>query len=244
MIDNDKDVIAWCKNLKKVYGEGDNEVRALDGISVELQRNNLTAIMGPSGSGKSTFMHCMAGLDTATSGTIMIDSDVISEMNQSELTKLRRNNLGFIFQSFNLIQSLNAIENIMLPINIAKRKVDKEWFDEIIGVLKLGDRLKHKPTELSGGQQQRVAIARSMISKPKIIFADEPTGNLDSTTSTEVMDLLCKSVDEMNQSIVIVTHDPNAAKYADRALILTDGKISADINSPSPADIIANLEDK
>lgn len=234
-------VIARADGLRKQYGKGDTQVTALDGITVEFGRGELTAIMGPSGSGKSTLMHCMAGLDKPQAGSVHIDGAEISAYSQRALTKLRRTQLGFIFQSFNLVPTLTAKENILLPLTLARAKPDREWFDLIIDVVGLGDRLTHRPDELSGGQQQRVACARALITRPAIVFADEPTGNLDSTSAAEVLGFLRRSVDEFGQSIVIVTHDPATAAYADRVLFLADGSIVGDLDHPSEDAIIDEL---
>jgi putative ABC transport system ATP-binding protein len=223
----------------KVYGRGENEVRALDGVSVEFGTGRFTAIMGPSGSGKSTLMHSVAGLDTLTSGTVLIGDTDISTLNDRKLTQLRRDRIGFIFQSFNLVPTLTAAENIALPARLAGRTPDAEWFDQVVETVGLANRLKHRPSELSGGQQQRVAVARALASRPEIIFADEPTGNLDSKTGAEILSFMRTAVREFAQTIVMVTHDPIAASYADRALFLADGRIVDDIDSPT-ADSVLN----
>jgi putative ABC transport system ATP-binding protein len=225
--------VAAAIDLTKVYGEGEAQVRALDGVSVEFARGRMTAIMGPSGSGKSTLMHCMAALDRPTSGRIVIDGIEIAGLSDKALTKLRRERLGFVFQAFNLVPTLSARENITLPLDIAGRKVDQEWFDTVIDTVGLRDRLSHRPSELSGGQQQRVAAARALVSRPSIVFADEPTGNLDSRASAEILGFLRRSVDEYDQSIVMVTHDPSAAAYADRVLFLADGRIVDELAMPT-----------
>ncbi|MDR3127903.1 MAG: ABC transporter ATP-binding protein [Bifidobacteriaceae bacterium] len=230
--------ILKANKLYKKYGKGETEVIALDHIDVEIKKSNFTVIMGASGSGKSTLMHTLAGLDSATSGDIYLDNMEISNMNQAKLTKMRRDYIGFIFQSFNLVPTLNAKENITLPLNIARRKVDIEWFNKIIDVLKIANRLNHRPAELSGGQQQRVACARALVTRPSIIFADEPTGNLDSKSSQEILSFLRTSVDKLKQSLVIVTHDPQAASYADRVLVLSDGKIFEDLDKPTYDEIL------
>ena len=229
--------IARAAGLVKTYGKGDTLVHALRGVDVEFQRGRLTAIMGPSGSGKSTLMHCMAGLDRVTSGTVEVADEVTSSMSERQLTRLRRTRLGFIFQSFNLIPTLSAQENILLPLTIARRKVDQEWFDRVIDVVGLRDRLKHRPAQLSGGQQQRVACARALVSRPAVVFADEPTGNLDSVSSRQVLGFLRTCVDDFGQSIIMVTHDPTTAAYADRVLLLADGQIVEDIPH-APEDVI------
>lgn len=235
--------IASGVGLTKIYGTGTTEVRALDGVDVEFYRGELTAIMGPSGSGKSTLMHCMAGLDRATSGTIWVDGMTVSDMNQSELTKLRRNHIGFVFQAYNLVPTLTAAENITLPLDIAHKPVDSTWFDEVVAILGLTDRLTHRPSELSGGQQQRVAVARALISRPAVIFADEPTGNLDSKSAAEVLGFLREGADAMNQSIVIVTHDPKAASYAHRVIFLADGKVDGELPDPTVETILDRLRE-
>lgn len=224
--------IAIATNVTKTYGSGDTTVHALKDISCEFDEGELTAIMGPSGSGKSTLMHCMAGLDKATSGSIEVAGQNIAGMNESKLTDFRRDYIGFIFQQFNLIPTLTARKNITLPLDIANRKIDQEWFDQVIETVNLGERLGHRPAELSGGQQQRVACARALVSRPKIIFADEPTGNLDSSTSADVLGFLRDSVKSFGQTIVMVTHEPHAASYADRVLFLADGSIVDEMRDP------------
>jgi len=214
--------------LTRQYGEGEAAVHALAGVDVAFPAGEFTAVMGASGSGKSTLMHCLAGLDRPTSGTVTLDGVEITQLDDGKLTELRRDKIGFIFQSFNLVPVLTAYENIVLPLSIAGRDPDKTWLDELIGVVGLGDRLTHRPAELSGGQQQRVAIARAFASRPTIVFADEPTGNLDSKTSSEVLGLLRHSVDAFGQTVVMVTHDPDAAHMADRIVTLSDGLIVSD----------------
>jgi putative ABC transport system ATP-binding protein len=211
-----------------VYGEGQAEVRALDGVTVGFPAGRFTAIMGPSGSGKSTLMHILAGLDRPTSGSVALDGVELVDLDDKRLTELRRDKVGFVFQSFNLLPVLNARENIVLPLSIAGRKPDEEWLGKLIDAVGLGDRLDHRPSELSGGQQQRVAVARALASRPAVIFADEPTGNLDSKSSTELLDLLRRSVNEFGQTVIMVTHDALAASYADRILVLADGRIVHD----------------
>ncbi|MDR1824374.1 MAG: ABC transporter ATP-binding protein [Bifidobacteriaceae bacterium] len=233
--------VVCAGNLSKTYGRGENAVEALRGVSLQVTRGQMTAIMGPSGSGKSTLMHCLAGLDTATSGSITVDGLVVTGMNQRDLTRLRRDRLGFVFQSFNLIPTLTARENITLPLDIARRRVDPEWFDAVVDALSLRDRLHHKPAELSGGQQQRVACARALISKPAVVFADEPTGNLDSTASREVLGFLRRSVDRLGQSVIMVTHDANAASYADRVLFLSDGRFVEELVGPNVDAVLETL---
>jgi putative ABC transport system ATP-binding protein len=236
------EVVAEAVDLTKVYGQGEAEVRALDGVSVGLTRSRMTAIMGPSGSGKSTLMHCMAALDKPTSGRIVIDGVEVAGLGDKALTKLRRERLGFVFQSFNLVPTLSARENITLPLDIAGRKVDQAWFDTVIDTVGLRDRLSHRPSELSGGQQQRVACARALVSRPAIVFADEPTGNLDSRASAEILGFLRRSVDDYQQSIVMVTHDPTAAAYADRVLFLADGRIVDEIVQPSGEQVLERMK--
>jgi putative ABC transport system ATP-binding protein len=234
--------IAKAVAIRKVYGTGEAEVRALDGVSVDFSRAKMTAIMGPSGSGKSTLMHCMAALDRPTSGEVVIDGVAIAGLKDRALTQLRRDRLGFVFQSFNLVPTLSAKENITLPLDIAGRKVDQEWFDTIVDTVGLRDRLGHRPSELSGGQQQRVACARALVSRPAIVFADEPTGNLDSRASAEILSFLQKSVREFGQSIVIVTHDPVAAGYADRVLFLADGQIVDEMAEPTAESVLERMK--
>jgi putative ABC transport system ATP-binding protein len=232
-----------AKELTRRYGEGDTAVDALRGCSIDVRRGELTAVMGPSGSGKSTLMHILAGLDRPTSGTVLIDGKDITKLGDTELTKLRREHIGFIFQFFNLLPMLTAEENIVLPLELAGRKMEKEWIDEVVGKLGLADRLKHRPSELSGGQQQRVAIARALVSKPTVIFADEPTGNLDSTTSAEILELLREAVSDYGQTTVMVTHDANAAAIADRVLFLADGCIVKELHRASAHDILSAIEE-
>ncbi len=216
-------------------------MHALAGIDVHFARGELTAVMGPSGSGKSTLMHCMAGLDTATSGTVVVDGQDVGRMNQRQLTRLRRTRLGFIFQAFNLVPTLTAAENITLPLDIARRPVDRARFDAIVAALGLAPRLHHRPSELSGGQQQRVAAARALVAKPAVIFADEPTGNLDSKSSGDLLAFLRRSVDELGQTVVMVTHDPRAAAHAHRVLFLADGRLVAELESPTQASVFEIL---
>lgn len=227
--------------LRKTYGSGDTQVVALDGIDVDFGRNEFTAIMGPSGSGKSTLMHTMAGLDSFTSGSAFIGDTDLSTLNDKQITALRRDRLGFIFQSFNLVPTLTAAENITLPTNIAGGNVDQAWFDEITRRLGLSKRLSHRPSELSGGQQQRVACARALVSRPEIIFGDEPTGNLDSNSSREVLEILRTAVDNDEQTVVIVTHDARAASYADRVVFLADGRIVDELRNPTMEDILSMM---
>ncbi|OKL47079.1 peptide ABC transporter ATP-binding protein [Boudabousia liubingyangii] len=225
--------IIVARDLVKIYGSGETEVRALDGISLDIMPAQFTAILGPSGSGKSTLLHALAGLDTVTSGSILLGGKELVGMKDKELTQLRASQVGFIFQAFNLVPTLTAADNIKLPMRLAKKTVDERWFEQITGLLGLTERLHHKPNQLSGGQQQRVAVARTLVSRPDIIVADEPTGNLDSKTGAEVMDILRAAVDELGQTVLMVTHDLHAAARADRALILKDGRISNDIEHAS-----------
>lgn len=234
----DDGIVARAIDLTKVYGSKDNEVMALDHVNVEFKRGEMTAIMGPSGSGKSTLMHCMAGLDTPSSGKVIVEGLEVSSMNQKQLTDLRRKQIGFIFQSFNLVPTLSAEENILLPLQIAKRPIDREWFNQVVKVVGLEKRLTHRPSQLSGGQQQRVACARAIMARPSVIFADEPTGNLDSRSSREVLGFLRDSVRDYGQSIVMVTHDPRAASFADRVLVLADGNITRDMQHPTYNEIL------
>ena len=227
------DAAARAVDLFKQYGSDDTAVVALDHVSIEFGKNEFTAIMGPSGSGKSTLMHTMAGLDSATSGSAFIGDTDISALNDKDITALRRDRLGFIFQSFNLVPTLTAAENITLPTDIAGKDIDKQWFEEVTRRLGLAERLEHRPAELSGGQQQRVACARALVSRPEIIFGDEPTGNLDSNSSAEVLDILRTAVDKDNQTVVIVTQDAKAASYADRVVFLADGKLVNELHNPT-----------
>lgn len=232
---------ARAVGLFKQYGKDETSVTALDHVDVSFVKNQFTAIMGPSGSGKSTLMHCMAGLDSASGGSAFIGDTDLSQLRDKEMTALRRDRLGFIFQSFNLVPTLTAAENITLPSDIAGRQVDQEWFDEITGRLGLADRLTHRPAELSGGQQQRVACARALVSRPEIIFGDEPTGNLDSNSSREVLDILRTAVDQDGQTVVIVTHDAKAASYADRVVFLADGRLVKELHNPAIDEILAYM---
>jgi putative ABC transport system ATP-binding protein len=229
-------------DLVKVYGQGDAAVRALDGVSVDFAPGQFSAIMGPSGSGKSTLMHCMAGLDSITAGQVFLGDIELSRLNDKELTRLRRDKVGFIFQSYNLVPTLTAAENITLPMDIAGRKPDREWVDRLIDTVGLRQRLSHRPSELSGGQQQRVAAARALASRPSIVFADEPTGNLDSKASAEVLDFLGTSVQELNQTVVMVTHDPTAASYAERVVFLADGRIVDEMTSPTAERVLDRMK--
>jgi len=234
-------VAAQAIDLHKTYGTGDSLVRALDGVSLDLVKGEFTAIMGPSGSGKSTLMHCLAALDNPTSGKVIIGSTDLSRLKDKALTALRRDQIGFVFQAFNLIPTLSARENILLPLNLAGRKPDDGWFDTVIDTVGLRDRLAHRPAEMSGGQQQRVACARALVSKPAIVFADEPTGNLDSTSSAEVLSFLRRTVDDFGQTVVMVTHDAVAASYSDRVVILADGRLVDEIRSPDREQIVEHM---
>ena len=225
----------------KIYGKGESEVRAINGVSVGFEQGKFTAIMGPSGSGKSTLMHCVAGLDRLSDGDVFIGDTYLSTLNEKNLTQLRRDKIGFIFQSFNLVPTLNALENIVLPMSLAGRKPDQEWLDNVVNTVGLGNRLTHRPSELSGGQQQRVAVARALASRPAIIFADEPTGNLDSKASTEILSFMRRAVKELGQTIVMVTHDPAAASYADRVIFLADGNIVDEMIDPTAQRILDKM---
>ncbi len=228
--------------LRKVYGEGDAAVEALKGVSVEFAPGAFTAIMGPSGSGKSTLLHCLAGLDTPTSGSVFIGDVEITTLSEKHLTELRRDKVGFVFQAYNLVPTLTAAENITLPLDIAGRDVDRPWFDEVVDTVGLRDRLHHRPAELSGGQQQRVAGARALVSRPEIIYADEPTGNLDSRSSAELLAFLRDAVTRHGQTIVMVTHDANAAGYADRVIFLADGRVVDEMLEPTAERVLDRLK--
>jgi putative ABC transport system ATP-binding protein len=232
---------ARAADLTKTYGTGDAVVRALDGVDIEFERGRFTAIMGPSGSGKSTLMHCLAGLDVPTSGHVFVGDQEIGRLDDAGLTKLRRDRIGFVFQSFNLVPTLTASENITLPIDLAGSKLEQAWFDDLVETLRITDRLSHRPSELSGGQQQRIACARALIHRPDLIFADEPTGNLDSRSSAEVLEFLRRSVTEHGQSIVMVTHDPRGAAYADRVVFLADGKLVGELLSPTADSVLEQM---
>ena len=234
-------VAAWTAGLTKVYGTGEAQVHALAGVDLTIESERFTAIMGPSGSGKSTLMHCLAGLDQATSGEVVVGDQRLASMSDNELTRFRRHRVGFVFQAFNLLPILTAKQNILLPLDLAGVDPDWTWFDELVDILALGDRLGHRPTQLSGGQQQRVAVARALVSRPQIVFADEPTGNLDSRTSTEVLGFLRRSVQELGQTTVMVTHEPSAAAYADRVILVADGMIAGQLEDPSQDDILSAL---
>ncbi len=233
---------ARAERVSKVYGRGETAVTALAEVTVALGRGRFTAIMGPSGSGKSTLLHCLAGLDTVTSGAVYIGDTNITTLDDKHLTTLRRDRVGFVFQAFNLVPTLNALENIRLPLDLAGRKPDKAWLDTVVDVVGLGDRLHHRPSELSGGQQQRVACARALASRPEVVFADEPTGNLDSRSSGEVLGFLRRSVRDMGQTVIMVTHDPVSASYADHALFLADGRIVDDMSDPTAERVLDRLK--
>ncbi|MFJ5709533.1 MULTISPECIES: ABC transporter ATP-binding protein [unclassified Streptomyces] len=235
--------VARARQVVKAYGSGETRVVALDHVDVDIARGRFTAIMGPSGSGKSTLMHCLAGLDTVTGGQIFLDETEITGLKDKKLTQLRRDRIGFIFQAFNLLPTLSALENITLPMDIAGRRPDRAWLDRVVDTVGLAGRLKHRPAELSGGQQQRVAVARALAAKPDIIFGDEPTGNLDSRAGAEVLGFLRQSVDELEQTIVMVTHDPVAASYADRVLYLADGRIVDEMERPTADAVLDRMKD-
>jgi putative ABC transport system ATP-binding protein len=226
----------------KVYGAGATAVRALDGVTVELPAGRYTAVMGPSGSGKSTLMHCIAGLDELTSGHVYIGDTELGALSDRERTLLRREQVGFVFQSYNLIPSLTAAENISLPLALAGDRLDADWLDTVIATVRLGDRLSHRPSELSGGQQQRVAVARALASQPAIVLADEPTGNLDSRAGAEILEFLRRAVDDMDQTVVMVTHDPNAASYSDNVLFLADGRIVDEMAAPTAERVLDRMK--
>jgi|TARA_A100001037_G_scaffold117036_1_gene106460 putative ABC transport system ATP-binding protein len=228
-------------DLTKVYGEKETSVTALNSINTSFNENQFTAIMGPSGSGKSTLLHCLAGLDKVTGGSILINGVDLASLNDKELTKMRRDSFGFVFQAFNLIPTLTAEENITLPSSIAGKKPEEEWVKQVIEAMDIGDRLGHRPNELSGGQQQRVAAARAMASKPEVIFADEPSGNLDSKSSKELLVFMKSIVDDLNQTIVMVTHDPYAASFAERVIMLKDGEIANDLDNPTQEEIVSQV---
>jgi len=234
--------VARAIDATKVYGDGDTAVRALDHVSVEFPTGRFTAIMGPSGSGKSTLMHCVAGLDSLTSGQVMLGATDLGSLSDKQLTLLRRERIGFVFQAFNLVPTLTAIENITLPMDLAGRRPDAAWLDQVIATVGLGDRLRHRPSELSGGQQQRVAVARALASRPEIIFADEPTGNLDSRSGSEVLGFLRRAVRDHGQTIVMVTHDPVAASYADSVVFLADGRIVDGMDNPTPQKVLDRMK--
>ena len=239
----DHDLVVSAGDLTRRYGSGDTAVDALRGVSLDIPRGQLTAVMGPSGSGKSTLMHILAGLDRPTSGSVVLDGVEITDLDDADLTRLRRDKLGFILQFFTLIPVLTAEENIVLPLSIAGEKVDQEWLDRLVATVGLQDRLTHRPAELSGGQQQRVAVARALASRPAVVFADEPTGNLDSKASEEVLMLLRRAVDEFGQTVVIVTHDPEAASHADRLLVLRDGHLVHDAAAGTASEVIELMKE-
>ena len=236
------DTAARATALTKTYGSGDTQVHALREVSVTFDRGEFTAIMGPSGSGKSTLMHCLAGLDTATSGTVTIGDTDLTDLDDKQMTALRRDRIGFVFQSFNLVPTLTALENITLPLDIAGRAADQEWLDTVVDRLGVRDRLDHRPSELSGGQQQRVACARALAGRPDIVFGDEPTGNLDSRSSGEVLSILRAAADEFGQTVVIVTHDPRAAAYADRVVFLADGAAIDELANPTAEGVLDRMK--
>ena len=239
---NDLDLVAArSSEATKIYGSGETEVRALDNIDVAFPKGKFTAIMGPSGSGKSTLMHCMAGLDDLTSGKVFIGETDLTELNERELTLLRRSQIGFIFQAYNLVPTLNALENITLPLDLAGEKPDDSWVDKIVEVVSLKDRIKHRPNELSGGQQQRVAVSRALASKPDIIFADEPTGNLDSKTGNEILEFMQLATKDLQQTIVMVTHDPVAASFSDQVIFLADGQVVGDLVDPTADGVLDQM---
>jgi putative ABC transport system ATP-binding protein len=236
---------AWAAEARsavKVYGKGESEVRALDDVSVGFDSGRFSAIMGPSGSGKSTLMHCLAGLDTLTSGAVFLAGQALADLNDRQLTELRRTQVGFIFQAYNLIPTLTAFENITLPLSLGGTKGDRAWIDLVIDTVGLRNRLTHRPSELSGGQQQRVAVARALASRPAIIFADEPTGNLDSRSGSEVLTFMRRAVDDFGQTIVMVTHDPVAASHADRVVFLGDGRVVDEMTSPRADDVLDRMK--
>jgi putative ABC transport system ATP-binding protein len=233
---------ARAVGIWKIYGQGEAQVHALRAVSTEFDRGLYTAIMGPSGSGKSTLMHCLAGLDTVDAGQVYIGETQVTGLNDAGLTKLRREKVGFIFQEYNLLPTLTAEENILLPLAIAGRKPDPQWYELVIKTVGLGDRLTHRPTELSGGQQQRVACARALVARPEVVFADEPTGNLDSRSSAEVLGFLRGSVHDFGQTIVMVTHDPKAASYADRVIFLADGSIVDELDKPTESSVLDRMK--
>jgi putative ABC transport system ATP-binding protein len=238
-----KPIAARTVDLVKLYGEGSATIAALDGVTVDFAEGQYTAVMGPSGSGKSTLMHCMAALDNVTSGEVFLGEQQLSTLNDKQLTLLRRDKVGFVFQAYNLVPTLTAEENILLPLSIAGREPDKEWYQTIVRTVDLAGRLSHRPNQLSGGQQQRVACARALVSQPDIVFADEPTGNLDSASSAEILQFLRQSVDDYSQTIVMVTHDPMAASYTDRVVFLADGKVVDELLRPTSDRVLEKMKD-
>jgi putative ABC transport system ATP-binding protein len=241
-VSTDRPSAASAVGATKVYGSGDQAVRALDDVTVDFESGRFTAIMGPSGSGKSTLMHTVAGLDDLTSGKVFVDGVDLTTLKDKELTRLRRDRIGFIFQAFNLVPTLTALENITLPGDLAGRKTDRSWVDQVIRTVGLGDRLRHRPSELSGGQQQRVAVARALASRPAIVFGDEPTGNLDTRSGAEILDFMRTAVRELGQTIVMVTHDPVAASYADRVVFLVDGQLVDELFQPTTDAVIDRMK--
>jgi putative ABC transport system ATP-binding protein len=236
-------IAAQAVDLVKVHGSGDTAVRALDGVNVTIPAGRMTAVMGPSGSGKSTLLHCLAGLDSVTSGHVYVDDQEIGGLSDRELTRLRRDRIGFVFQAFNLLPTLDARENILLPMSLAGRRPEPAWFDQVVATVGLADRLGHRPSELSGGQQQRVAVARALVSRPAIVFADEPTGNLDSRSGAEVLSFLRRAVDQLGQTIVMVTHDPVAAGRADEVVFLADGRVVDRMDLPTAERVLDRIKD-
>jgi putative ABC transport system ATP-binding protein len=233
---------ATALGATKIYEGAGTPVTALDHVDLTIDRGTFTAIMGPSGSGKSTLMHCLAGLDKLTSGRVLLGTTDLSTLSEQQLTKLRRDRIGFVFQSFNLVPTLTAIENVTLPADLARRSIDRAWLDQIVATVGLGDRLHHRPSELSGGQQQRVAVARAIAGRPELIFADEPTGNLDSRASAEVLGFLRDAVHDIGQTVAMVTHDPQAASYADRVVFLADGRLVAEVDHPTPERVLERMK--
>jgi putative ABC transport system ATP-binding protein len=233
---------AGAVDAMKIYGSGDSEVRALDGVTVTFEPSRFSAIMGPSGSGKSTLLHCLAGLDTLTTGAVFVGDTYLATLNDKQLTELRREQVGFVFQAYNLVPTLTAYENITLPLALGGVDGDRAWIDQVIETVGLRNRLKHRPSQLSGGQQQRVAVARALASRPKIIFADEPTGNLDSRAGAEILDFMRRAVKELGQTIVMVTHDPGAASYSDRVIFLGDGKVVDEMADPTAEHVLDRLK--
>ncbi len=236
-------IAARAVDLTKLYGEGSATIAALDGVTVDFAAAEFTAVMGPSGSGKSTLMHCLAALDTATAGDAFLGDEQLARLDDKALTLLRRDKIGFVFQAYNLVPTLTARENILLPLSIAGRKPDRDWLDTVIATLDLGSQLGHRPSELSGGQQQRVACARAMVSKPAVIFADEPTGNLDSASGAELLGFLRRSVADFHQTVVMVTHDPLAASYTDRVIFLADGKVVDELRQPTGERVLEKMKE-